>query len=269
MWRWKRKLTGGFSKNGERFLELLVTPPTNSPLHVSHYLIWYCINAPHTVDLVFLKPHFDFIFRYENKYHISISESLNLRPLMNHLPWFSTNIVLIFEHSNLWPVLQDFFVNFRSLETNELIDGFNIYNTFVLTRKAFTSPDQDNPKIIQLPDHSLPKRYRHLRGGVNFGMLKDDKVVSFAAARHILHQTIYGKNYSFALLRGVETNALERRQGYADMTVKTLCNELFFRHNILRIYIWVERANVGAAKMYQKIGFQQVGKLLVTYCDLK
>ncbi|MFW9778318.1 MAG: GNAT family N-acetyltransferase [Candidatus Heimdallarchaeota archaeon] len=269
MWKRRRKVPKGFSKKGQLFLELLLSHPSDYPLHISNYLIWYCVNAPDLIDLIFLKDPFDWIFRYENKYHFSISTTTNLKPLMDQLPWFKTNLVLIFERSDFWPDLVEFFTNFRSLEANEPIDSFNTYNILLLTRKTFNFPVRDNPDIIQLPDHSLPKRYRHLRGGINFGMWKENKIVSFAAAPHILQRSIHGSDYSFALLRGIETQILERRQGYAEMTVKTLCNELFFRYNVKKIFIWVERRNLPAVSMYNKLGFMHVGEVFATYCDLK
>jgi len=90
-------------------------------------------------------------------------------------------------------------------------------------------------------------------------------MVCFAAAPYILTHP----PFSFAIVRGVETKFLKRRQGYALNTVGFLCKELFSRYQLKNIFLWVEEGNQAARSLYQKIGFSEEVEISLTYCDLK
>ncbi|UCG04343.1 MAG: GNAT family N-acetyltransferase [Candidatus Heimdallarchaeota archaeon] len=100
---------------------------------------------------------------------------------------------------------------------------------------------------------------------MNFGLIKDNQIVCFAAAPYILTE----KSFSFAIIRSVETKFLKRRQGFALKTVGLLCKELFSRFNVSNIFLWVEEKNLAARNLYQNLGFLKESKISLTYCDLK
>jgi ribosomal protein S18 acetylase RimI-like enzyme len=166
-----------------------------------------------------------------------------------------------------WFDLTKRFTNFRSLETNQPVNFFNVYISLRLSKDSFTALDDIDERIIELPtqEHLIPKRYRPMSSGLNYGLIKGGEVVSFAAAPHILKQSIF----SFAILRGIETKLLERKQGYALQTVAVLCNELFSRYHLSDIFLWVEDTNKAALKLYDKLGFKKDALIYATYCDQK
>lgn len=206
---------------------------------------------------------FKYIFRHENKYNITGD---NVWQLNEYIRWFKTNIVLIFEKQQ-WEEINRRFDNFRSTETNQLTKSYDTYLTLDLNkdRLSFIEPIDDEIIQIPSPNHPLPKRYRPYNGGLNFGLFKNNQIVCFAAAPHILTR----ESFSFAIIRGVETKFLKRRQGYALNTVGLLCKELFSRFHLSNIFLWVEEKNMAARNLYQNLGFFEEAKLAVTYCDLK
>ncbi|MHA2227018.1 MAG: GNAT family N-acetyltransferase [Candidatus Hodarchaeales archaeon] len=185
---------------------------------------------------------------------------------MDKIKWFETNLVLMFEKER-WTEITHHFHNFRSLETNKSTQTYDTYLTLHLTRQKFVFLDSIDEQIIELPSpqYPLPKRYRPLSGGLAFGFLKNNNVTCFAAAPHILKQ----EPFSYAILRGIETQSLDRRRGYAQKTVQVLCNEVFKRFDISDIFCWVEEKNRAARNLYKKIGFYEDGKIHSIYCDLK
>ncbi|MHA1994198.1 MAG: GNAT family N-acetyltransferase [Candidatus Hodarchaeales archaeon] len=234
------------------------------PLSHTCYLHWYLAQTPKLVTYNFTLNPLDYIFHYENKYHLS---SVNIWPLMKKIRWFKTNSVLIFNDSSMWPSIQERFENFRSLETNEETNTFNTYITFQLSTETFNPGWSDLNSVIRFPNDriKIPKRYRHLEGGIAYGYLKGNEIVSFAAAPHILQS----KTHSFAIIRGIETKILERKQGYSHKTLTKLCQEILIDNLITRIYLWVENSNEVAIKLYKKLGFVEDSKIYATYCDRK
>lgn len=233
------------------------------PLSVICYILWYIYHQHEKTDLAFSVDPLRYIFRYENKYTL-VGEKV--WQLERKIRWFKTNLVLIFEKKRWGDVIQRF-DNFRDLETNQQTDSHNTYLTLNLFRDHFSFSEPFSDQIIQIPssEHPLPKRYRPYSGGLSFGLFKKGKMVCFAAAPHILSQG----TLSFAILRGVETKLIERRQRYALKTVGVLCKELFSRYQFSNIFLWVEETNRAARNLYQKLGFSEEGKIYTTYCDQK
>jgi GNAT superfamily N-acetyltransferase len=173
--------------------------------------------------------------------------------------------VLIFPDKSIWSDIQNQFQNFRSLETNEKIKAFNTYITYELTIETFNPIWSDLSSVEELPKKHfpIPKRYRHLDGGVAYAYIKNDDVLSFAAAPHVFKES----ETSFAIIRGMETKLLERRQGFAARTLTKLCQDLLALKLIKSIYLWVEKSNTPAINLYKKMGFIEKSRIHATYCD--
>ncbi|MCK4848457.1 MAG: GNAT family N-acetyltransferase [Candidatus Heimdallarchaeota archaeon] len=247
----------------ESFQKLL----SMQPLSQTCYMQWYLLKKPHLISINSQENPFSYIFHYENKYFLS---GVDVWKLRDRIRWFKTNNILFFTNESLWPEIQERFTNFRSLETNSHINIFNSYSTYKMTVETFNPKWENLSSIIKFPNNKLavPKRYRHLdiHGGVAYGYLKDDEIVSFAAAPHI-HQS---EHLSFAIIRGIETKLLERKQGYSNITLTKLCQELLSNLLIKELFLWVEDSNEPAIKLYEKLGFvKDNNKIFATFCDLK
>ena len=242
----------------EKFSDALLT----EPLSQTCYVHWYLKHKPNQVQFNYSTNPFGYIFHYENKYHLSGEEVWQLN---RGIRWFNTNIVLIFRDSSKWTEIQERFHNFRSLETNKQIDTFNTYNTYQLKIDTFNPRWSELSSIVELPNArmSIPKRYRHLEGGIAYAYVKDKEVLSFAAAPHIYQE----EKVSFAIIRGIETKLLERQQGYAYRTMTKLCQDLLASKLIKFIYLWVDSSNTPAINLYKKLGFVEKSKIFATYCD--
>ncbi|MFX0051916.1 MAG: GNAT family N-acetyltransferase [Candidatus Hodarchaeota archaeon] len=234
------------------------------PLSIISYILWYHYKQQENTQLVYRLNPFQYIHRFENKYTLYGKDVWEFH---RKIRWFKTNLVLMCNQERTWLDLTKRFTNFRSLETNQPADFFNVYISLKLSKDNFTALDDMDERIIELPtkEHPIPKRYRPISSGLNYGLIKDGEVVSFAAAPHILRQSIF----SFAILRGIETKLLERKQGYALQIVGTLCNELFSRYHITNIFLWVEDTNKAALSLYDKLGFKKEAYIYATYCDQK
>ena len=219
----------------------------HQPLSVIPYTIWHHHYQRDIIEYGFSLDPFSYVYRFDNKYNLFGDI---IWQLSNELRWFKDNIVLIFQDKTIWNEIINRFENFRSLDTNKPVKTYNTYITYCLTQENFSSHNFSHDSIIQIPStvHPLPKRLRHLTGGLNFGLIKNMKVVSFAAAPHII---THG-DFSFAILRGVETDSTERRKGYAQATTSKLCSELFTEYDIKHIFIWVEENN--------KINYERAGE---------
>ncbi|MFX0013748.1 MAG: GNAT family N-acetyltransferase [Promethearchaeota archaeon] len=250
-------------KSAVKNLQLFVKHIQQQPLSVICYILWFLYHRNEKTDLIFSIDPLRYICRYENKYTLF---GENIWEFTNKIRWFNTNIVLVFE-KHYWDDIRIRFDNFRNVETNKPANIYNTYLTFNLSKNHLLNLEPIDDQIIQIPSykHPLPKRYRPLDGGLGFGSFKGNKLVCFAAAPYIFIKS----SFSFAILRGVETNVLERRQGYALKTVGVLCKELFLRYDISNIFLWVEDSNMAAKKLYRKLGFSEEAKVFTTYCDLK
>jgi len=236
------------------------------PLSQTCYMQWYLHKKPHLITINLQEDPLSFIFHYENKYFLSGEDVWKLK---GKIRWFKTNSVLFFTNKSLWPEIQERFTNFRSLETNNKTDIFNSYTTYKLSVETFNPKWSDLSSIIKFPNNkiAIPKRYRHLdiHGGLAYGYLKSNELVSIAAAPHI-HQS---DNLSFAIIRGIETKLLERKQGYSNITLTKLCQELLANMLIEELFLWVEDSNEPAIKLYKKMGFVKDNEIFATFCDLK
>jgi hypothetical protein len=219
---WSRFVDFFYSFRGvdyENFQKLL----SKKPLSQTCYIQWFLLKKPHLVTVKHLKNPLSFIFHYENKYFLS---GVDVWKLKDRIRWFNTNNVIFFTNESLWPDIQKRFTNFRSLETNIQTDTFNSYTTYKMSIKTFNPSWSNRSSLIKFPNDKItvPKRYLHLdiHGGLAYGYLKKNEIVSFAAAPHI-HQS---NDLSFAIIRGIETKLLERKQGYSNTTLSKLCQEL-------------------------------------------
>lgn len=236
---------------------------TKQPLSFICYILWFIYHKPERTDLAFTTNPFSYIFRYENKYNIT---GENVWQFDKYIRWFKTNLVIIFE-KQYWKDINQRFDNFRNLNTNQSTNSYDTYLTLNLKKDDLSYFESIDEEIKQIPSANcpLPKRYRPYNGGLNFGLFKNDQMVCFAAAPYIL----INSPFSFAIVRGVETKFLKRRQGYALNTVGLLCKELFSQYHLKNIFLWVEERNRAARNLYHKIGFSEEVEFSLTYCDLK
>ena len=259
---WERVTSLFHSSKGKR-AELFLKNLERLPLSHTCYIQWYLDQKEKQIEFQVLTSPFSFVFRYENKFHLHGKKAW---ALFDKISWFKTNNVLLFSDPNFWEKIQTRFGNFRSLETNEKTNTFNTYSTYRLSIETFKPQWKESSAIIRFPEKnfSLPKRYRHLNDGISYGYVKNEEVLSFAAAPHILQK---GK-ISFAIIRGIETKLLERKQGYSEITVTKLCQHLLAELLIREIFLWVEETNQPAINLYKKLGFIKDKTIYATFCDL-
>ncbi len=243
----------------------LIEMMENQPISKKSYILWnHFKNNLNTEYSVKTKPNLNYIYRFDNKYTLHGRDAWKLK---NRIRWFKENVVLMYDDPILEEIIRANFKNFRSLETNEQNNNFKTYLSLRVIEQTFTFSDINEFTPIKLPSKNikLPKRYKHLQGGVNYGILKNEEIISFAAAPYILIES----GFSFAIIRSVETKLLERKQGLGTVTVGKLCESLFHQYKVQDIVLWVDESNQIAQKLYEKLGFTIEGSFYATYCDKK
>jgi ribosomal protein S18 acetylase RimI-like enzyme len=90
--------------------------------------------------------------------------------------------------------------------------------------------------------------------GRNFGIYNGNKLVSFAG----IHA--YSEEFQVAAVAHVTTHPDFRRQGYGEMVVASLINDL--KNDIRYIGLNVKTDNITAINCYKKLGFEEYGRFV-------
>ena len=111
----------------------------------------------------------------------------------------------------------------------------------------------------KVSDAEVSMRLRQiLKNQLYFALISDDKIVSKAYTNAI------GKNW--IQIGGVYTFFQFRQNGYAALTVSTLCKRILQAHK--NISLFVKTKNLPAQRLYQKIGFTFHSDYKIVYFEL-
>lgn len=111
----------------------------------------------------------------------------------------------------------------------------------------------------KVSDAEVSMRLRQiLKNQLYFALISDDKIVSKAYTNAI------GKNW--IQIGGVYTLFQFRQNGYAALTVSTLCKRILQAHK--NISLFVKSKNFPAQRLYQKIGFTFHSDYKIVYLEL-
>lgn len=112
----------------------------------------------------------------------------------------------------------------------------------------------------KVSDAEVSMRLRQiLKNQLYFALISDDRIVSKAYTNAI------GKNW--IQIGGVYTLFQFRQNGYAALTVSTLCKRILQAHK--NISLFVKTKNLPAQQLYQKIGFTFHSDYKIVYFELK
>ena len=111
----------------------------------------------------------------------------------------------------------------------------------------------------KVSDAEVSMRLRQiLKNQLYFALISDDRIVSKAYTNAI------GKNW--IQIGGVYTLFRFRQNGYAALTVSTLCKRILQAHK--KISLFVKIKNFPAQQLYQKIGFTFHSDYKIVYFEL-
>ena len=111
----------------------------------------------------------------------------------------------------------------------------------------------------KVSDAEVSMRLRQiLKNQLYFALISDDRIVSKAYTNAI------GKNW--IQIGGVYTLFQFRQNGYADLTVSTLCKRILQAHK--NISLFVKTKNLPAQQLYKKIGFSFHSDYKIVYFEL-
>jgi len=197
-----------------------------------------------------------FVFKYQNNYVFYGSDALLLLPQLTRE---KREVAIVFDPSNQQPIEENFHHFRRGDYTGT--GNFNTYLTMIC-------PKTDFPKYQGNYSNSIKKIKRYdvtsnvpptVSGILNsneiiaYGAVIDDQLVSIAPIPHLY----LGKQIPrFGIIRGLWTDPHFRGKGLATSLMKKLCSVLFNEFYLENIYLWVEKHNEPAQKVYKKIGFR-------------
>ncbi len=159
------------------------------------------------------------------------------------------------------------FINHRLVDNSA---GNSVYNTFLcmeLSKDNFSLKKGYKSREITEDDFDLLSLKQQIHVQKGFGgtcIVKDNILIGCAFAPHVVNKN----DFSFAIIRDVWVDKSRRNKGYGYDLTSLLCKYIF-NQDIERIFLWVEKSNIPAVKIYNKIGFFTSERVLGNICQLK
>ncbi|MHA1221812.1 MAG: GNAT family N-acetyltransferase [Candidatus Heimdallarchaeaceae archaeon] len=175
-------------------------------------------------------------------------------------------IVISFDSKWLKLILENF-KNFKLIDNSGEKGIFNTFFCMRLQKNEFKAKgDHFSEKLTEKEEKLLPIQRRiHLsRGMGGVGIIHNNRIVACAFAPHVTKN----ENFSYAIVRDVWTYPEERKKGYGYDVSSKICEEVF-KQEIKDIYLYVEKNNFPAVRIYEKLGFKVEDEVLSTVCEKK
>ncbi|MHA1304997.1 MAG: GNAT family N-acetyltransferase [Candidatus Heimdallarchaeaceae archaeon] len=194
------------------------------------------------------------------------------RALLNAFIKKEDNITITLIYDDKWfPIVEDLFKDFQLVEKSVLGRDYNIFlcmelekdefNRYRSTRKSSNYKSQKLNVALHSDLLSI-KRQIHLSRGIGgVGVLETDKIIGLGFAPHVVQK----EDISFAIIRDIWVDPSFRGKGLGTDITSHLC-DLLIQTGIERVFLWVEKENTPAVKIYQKLGFRVRDKVLATRC---
>ena len=222
------------------------------------YTIWDILTFPDSCHFQRL----DSSFRFSYDLHTTLFGPPNRELLEIYEP--VGKISLSFDPEWLEVVL-DNFTSFEVMDKSAKGKEMNTFLSMELYQENFITKDTyEAQNLDETITRELSFKQRLLfsnseGGGV--GIIKNDKIIAVAFAPHIL----VNENFSFAIIRGVWVSQEYRNRGFGFDVSAKMC-EVLFSKSIETITLWVEESNAPAVRIYEKMGFRIIDKVIGTDC---
>ncbi|MFX0184718.1 MAG: GNAT family N-acetyltransferase [Candidatus Hodarchaeota archaeon] len=197
-----------------------------------------------------------FVFKYLNNYVFYGSDALLLLPQLTRE---KGEVAIVFDPSNQQPVEENFHQFRRGEDAGS--GNFNTYVTMTCVKTDFLKYKENySNSIKKIKRHDITSNIPPPVSGIldsneiiAYGAVIDNQLVSIAPIPHLY----LGEQIPrFGIIRGVWTDPHFRGKGLATHSMEKLCSVLFNEFYLEKIYLWVEKHNDPAQKVYKKIGFR-------------
>ncbi|MHA1685873.1 MAG: GNAT family N-acetyltransferase [Candidatus Heimdallarchaeaceae archaeon] len=229
------------------------------------FMIWDTIKYPELVDVEIAKNSTE-SFRISYESHTMFTG----KPSKELIESFELKGSVTFSFDEEWlNLIFESFCSCSLIVPHNLERKYNIFLCMELTQKDFKEnlPMKNfQSKILEEKDYELlsDKRRMYFYQSPATGIFINNKNVSCAFAPHILQN----ETFSFAIIRDVWTNPLYRGNGFATDVTAHLCQHLF-ETGIEKAYLWVEKVNIPAIRVYEKLGFKSKDEIYTVECKAK
>ncbi len=159
------------------------------------------------------------------------------------------------------------FINLRLVDNSA---GNSVYNTFLcmeLSKDNFSLKKEYKSREITDEDFDLLSLKQQIHVQKGFGgtcIVEENTLIGCAFAPHVVNKN----DFSFAIIRDVWVDKSHRNKGYGYDLTASLCKYIF-NQDIERIFLWVEKNNIPAVKIYNKMGFLAKEQVLGNLCQLR
>jgi len=163
-----------------------------------------------------------------------------------------------------FPIIEKYFTKFSLLD---LSAGDKSHNTFLcmeLKEDEFKAKENSISRKLTDDEYkflSFRRRILFSQGLGGVGIVEGNKIVGRAFSPHVVQE----KNYSFAIMRDVFVDPSCRNRGFGYDLSSKIC-EIIFDKGIEKCILWVEKNNLHAVKIYEKLGFKTKDKVRSNYC---
>lgn len=229
------------------------------------FMIWDTVKYPELVDIEIAKNSNE-SFRISYESHTMFTG----KPSKELIESFELKGPVTFSFDEEWlNLIFESFCSCKLIVQHELERKYNIFLCMELDQKDFKEAFKTRSfqsRILEEKDYELlsDKRRMYFYLSPAAGIFIDNKNVSCAFAPHILQNEMF----SFAIIRDVWTDPFYRGNGFATDVTAHLCDYLF-NNGIERIFLWVEKANISAIRVYEKLGFKTKDEIYVVECEVK
>jgi len=223
------------------------------------YVLWDYFNFP---ELTTIKTINDSILVvYEN--HIFFSGRPNKEIITSNN--FVGDLSLSFEKSWLG-LIKMYFFNFSPV-TSPAIAWYNHFFCMELKKENFNNVINEFESIRLQEEHlsylSI-KRQIHYSLGPATAVIKNNQLIACAFAPHILNMA----GFSYGVIRDVWTAPEWRGRGLGTDVTEHLC-KILFDMGLNRIFLWVEKNNKAAIRVYNKLGFEVKSEILSAFASFR
>lgn len=213
------------------------------------FMVWDIIKYPELVRVASTDDFQSFRVTYEN--HAMFTGKPNEELIADFNPIGEVSLSFDKEWQKL---INYYFTDCTLIVPNFVDDNFNTFLCMRVTKGGFHNPVKEyKSKILTEDDYDLlsDKRKMYFYQQPATGIFIEKRNVACAFAPHILINT----EYSFAIIRDVWTDPAYRGKGFATDVTAHLC-EYLFDMGVKELLLWVEKSNLPAIKVYEKLGFQ-------------
>ncbi|MHA1316804.1 MAG: GNAT family N-acetyltransferase [Candidatus Heimdallarchaeaceae archaeon] len=168
------------------------------------------------------------------------------------------------------PLVFDHFSKCTLVEKSVTTRKYNLFICMELNIEKFQNSKLDLPKldVVDLDEKKhgklleLGRTIKISKGLGGSGIIIDDELVAVGFIPHL----VTNNRFSLCVFRDIWVNEKYRGKGYGKLITFHLCLKAI-KQGVKRIFLWVEKDNLSAIKVYSKLGFETKDEVYALICS--